>query len=525
MTPRALILGVLAALFAAAPAHADGLAGRPGELYSFGAGARALGMGSGHTAVVQDVTSIYYNPAGLGLLPGREVTFLRAQLFGGASYDYIAYAQSKKKRLGGWGLELIRLGVGGAGGRDEFNNETGDFDYSEMSLGFATGWRGLFHPKMSLGLKGKMLRRSLGSSSDQLIGLDLGLQYGPWLEERLMLGAIVQNAVSLSMGDTDDKLGLVVRAGAAYHVSGPLSLAADISQSGEFRLGTEYSFGIASLRVGMMDKQLSFGGGLKLRKKYSLDLALVNHPTFGMSQRFSVGYRFGSALPKKGARKPAKMAHFADEYLKNAQAELRKRNYLRASRDLDTALGIDPKIGGGEWKIKARRLRKFVKAIELSAHADDQEEFKEEVREAYIAYQSVEAYLANEEDRAALLAHAALGTAPKSPTYRRLLETMTRLTGRSKEREQIREPGRLAALKMQQAVTAIYGRRFAVAAELLRQALWLDPNDGLAWTRLGSAYFAMGDQTRAKAAWDQALRLNPGDAKLRGFMRKAGMTP
>lgn len=525
MTPRAILFAVLAALLAPAPARAGGLAGRPGEIYSFGAGARALGMGSGHTAVVQDVTSLYYNPAGLGLLPGREVIFLRAQLFEGASYDYIAYAQSKKSRLGGWGLELIRLGTGGADGRDEFNNETGDFDYSEMSLGFATGWRGLFHPKMSLGIKGKMLRRSLGGSSDQLIGVDLGLQYGPWLGERLMLGAIVQNAVSFNMGDTDDKLGLIVRAGAAYHVAGPLSLAVDISQSGEFRIGTEYSFGIASVRAGMMDQQLSFGGGLRLKKKYSLDLALVNHPTLGMSQRFSLGYRFRSAVPKKGARKPERMARFADEYLKNAQAELLKRNYLRASRDLDTALGIDPKIGGGEWKIKARRLRRFVKAIELTAHEDDQNEFKEEAREAYIAYQSVDAYLSNEEDRAALLAHAALGTAPKSPTYRRFLEAMTKLTGRRKEREQIRAPGRLSALKMKQAVTAIYSRRFAVAAELLRQALWLNPNDALAWTRLGSAYFAMGDRQRAKAAWNQASRLNPSDAKLRRFMRKVGMLP
>jgi hypothetical protein len=38
-----------------------------------GVGARPLGMGQAFTAVSDDVTSIYWNPAGLGFLKDKEV--------------------------------------------------------------------------------------------------------------------------------------------------------------------------------------------------------------------------------------------------------------------------------------------------------------------------------------------------------------------------------------------------------------------------------------------------------------------
>lgn len=500
-----------------------GVGGQPGEIFSFGAGARALAMGSAHTAAVTDATALYYNPAGLGLLPGREVSFMRAQLFGDASYDYIAYAQNKKKRAGGWGFEIIRLGAPGAEGRDEFNNESGGFDYSETALSVAHGYRGVLHPKMSAGVKFKMLQRSLAGKSDRMLGADFGLQYGPLAGDKLTVGLVATNAVGLVQGETDDKLPPILRLGAYYKLLGPLGIAADLSSEGDMRIGTEYAFGVTSLRVGMDDKALSFGGGLKLRQKYLFDLALVNHPTLGMSQRISIGYKFSNAVPRPGETKSQKQTNYAREYLNNAQTELKKRNYLRASKDLDTALGIDAKIEDGQWNARAARLRKLVKAMDLGVNEEDVEELAKDGRAPLIAQQAIEAYLAGEEDRAVLLAHAALGTEERVPAYRRLLDGMTHLTGRKIDRDQILPTGRLAALKMKEGVEAVYTRRFAQAAEFLREALWLDPNNALGWTRLGSAYFALGDKARAKAAWAKALEINPADEALRAFMSQQGI--
>ncbi len=516
----------LAAAFAAGlalPARAA-QSGRPGELFQFGAGARGLAMGSAHTALVNDVTAVYYNPAGLGLLPAREVAFMRANLFGGASYDYIGYAQNKKKRAGGWGVEVIRLGASGSDGRDEFNQKTGGFAWSETAFGLAHGWRGVFHPGLSIGLKGKMLNRTLGSSSDRLIGVDFGAQFGPMASGRLTLGAVIQNAFGLTQGDTSDKLEPVIRAGAAYRVVGPLTVAGDLSADGELRIGTEYAWGIGALRVGMEDRQIAFGGGLLLRSKYRFDLALVNHPTLGMSQRLSIGYKFGPRQELAAGKSP-KMQAFATEYLANGQAELQKREYVKASADLETALGIDPNAGDGSWKDRAGRLKRLVKAMELDTRAEDQEAFRLDSPAALMAFTVVSAYLDGDEDRAMLLAHATAGTVNRHGGYRRLLDSMAQLTGRKVDRDSIIPPARLTALRMKQGVDAVYQRRFPAAAEALRDALWLEPGNAMAWTRLGSAYFAMGDKSRAGVAWKKALEINPADEKLKAFMAAQGMEP
>src|SRR5471032_2639582 len=51
------------------------------EVLKFGVGARAIGMGEAYTAQADDVSSLYWNPAGLALMRERQASFMYDQLY------------------------------------------------------------------------------------------------------------------------------------------------------------------------------------------------------------------------------------------------------------------------------------------------------------------------------------------------------------------------------------------------------------------------------------------------------------
>src|SRR5512144_2492960 len=77
---------VLAALLAT-PAAATKYAA---EFLKAPVGPRAIGMGGAFTAVADDATAPYWNPAGMVYLPYREVVAMHAEKFGNlANHDYL----------------------------------------------------------------------------------------------------------------------------------------------------------------------------------------------------------------------------------------------------------------------------------------------------------------------------------------------------------------------------------------------------------------------------------------------------
>ena len=78
---------VLACLLAAPAAHATKWAG---EFLKLPVGARAVGMGGAFTAVADDATAPWWNPAGMVYLPYREVLPQHAEKFGRlVNHDYL----------------------------------------------------------------------------------------------------------------------------------------------------------------------------------------------------------------------------------------------------------------------------------------------------------------------------------------------------------------------------------------------------------------------------------------------------
>ncbi len=111
---QAMLVTVLAAVFLPGPAAATKYAG---SFMENGGGARALGMGGAFTAVANDPSATFWNPAGLASMPDRELLLMHSERFGDLiDRDFIAYTQPVNWSLfggpsAGIGVSVIRLGI------------------------------------------------------------------------------------------------------------------------------------------------------------------------------------------------------------------------------------------------------------------------------------------------------------------------------------------------------------------------------------------------------------------------------
>lgn len=510
-------LASLAAMLCLAPgAYPE--AGSPGSIFDFGAGARPLGMGGAYSGMVKDASSLYYNPAGLSMMSSRNVSFMHATLFEGMSYDYLGYAQNYGRFPGGWGAQMLRLSAGNADGRDENNQPTGGFSYSETAFAVGTGVHGLFLPSLSLGASMKVLNRSLADETNRLMGFDIGAQYGPVVTDKLTLAVVLRNIGGFAVGDTADKLPVGFKLGGAYSLGPNISISADLSSDGTFQFGTEYGIGPGAVRLGYDRSSFSFGAGMKVMKAYQLDYAMLKHPVLGLSNRISLGYFFG------GVAAPPKVRVYAGEYIKKAENGIMNRDYFVAYEDVNMSIGMDSAVRKGPWGEKYRRLGGVVTGLKLKEMPDRQKLLKADTPQAVESGRAIEAYLEGNNDKSALLAHSALGYQPGNAFFSEFLSVMGGLTHTEIKTDEILPRGALSNEKLRKADENFQMLDYAKAAKECEQVLLIDENNELAWTRLGSSYFALGDLQRSRQAFLRALQINPNNPSVRDFMLLQGWT-
>ncbi len=84
------------------------------DFLSVGGGARALGMGSSYVSMSGDVTSGYWNPAGLAQVSELQMAFMHSERFSGiVGYDYGAVALPLRHSKGTLAFSFYRQGVDG----------------------------------------------------------------------------------------------------------------------------------------------------------------------------------------------------------------------------------------------------------------------------------------------------------------------------------------------------------------------------------------------------------------------------
>ena len=161
------------------------------EFLSIGVGARALGMSNAYITSTNDVTSGYWNPAGLlGIKNNLQVGLMHSEYFAGiAKYDYGAVA-TRLDSSTAMGFTLIRFAVDDIPNTTELIDANGNVDYDRITSFSAADYAFLFSYAKKLKMEGlnvggnvKVIRRKVGDFAGAWgFGLDAGAQYekGKW---------------------------------------------------------------------------------------------------------------------------------------------------------------------------------------------------------------------------------------------------------------------------------------------------------------------------------------------------------
>ncbi len=156
------------------------------EFLSIGVGARALAMSNAYVTSVNDVTSSYWNPAGLlGIKNNIQIGLMHSEYFAGiAKYDYVGISKIIDSSST-MAVSLIRFGVDNIPNTTELVDANGNVNYDRITTFSAADYAFLFSYAKKTQIQGlrwggnaKVIRRKLGDFAGAWgFGLDAAMQY------------------------------------------------------------------------------------------------------------------------------------------------------------------------------------------------------------------------------------------------------------------------------------------------------------------------------------------------------------
>ncbi|MDE0485102.1 MAG: PorV/PorQ family protein [Candidatus Poribacteria bacterium] len=308
------------------------------DFLTFGTGARPLGMGNAFTAIADEASTTYYNPAGIAQLTHHEFNFMHATLADLAAYDVASYIYPFSPKTT-FGISWLRVGVDDipitgipvssrAIGPNNRPYVLGTFSNTSNAF-LLSGARHLTTlPRdisIHLGASLKLIyiaayrnTNAIGGGSDLGIlaktdedkstAFSMGIVASDFFTTKLYWNTPPENE-----GESPHTETLLPRfkIGVAYHqklaiFSSKLTLAADVDTRNdyEFHTGAEYIlFDLLALRCGFDGRNgtsramyFTAGAGLQLRfvtgAAFHVDYAYQRQPDLGISNRLSLRVRF-----------------------------------------------------------------------------------------------------------------------------------------------------------------------------------------------------------------------------------------
>jgi hypothetical protein len=304
-----------------------------GEFLTLGAGGRGLGMGGAYSALTNDVTAGYWNPAGLTYIEYPQIMLMHAEQFEGVvKYDYGSFAMpfGANRSLG---IGLIRVGVDDIwvtkltnpqlklgdtyvdeDGVTRVNTAQRDYSISDAEYALFLSYALQKSQKWSWGANVKIVHKNIGANSAWGLGFDLATLFKP--VGNLQVGLNLQDITTTVLAWDSGAREIIIptlKAGLAYpfHFAGLRGYMApaldfDIRFEGrdyasqfatgpvsvDSHLGWEYQYrDLFALRLGSDVGRFTAGAGLILQR-FQFDYAFLSHDDLGNSHRVSARFSF-----------------------------------------------------------------------------------------------------------------------------------------------------------------------------------------------------------------------------------------
>jgi len=254
-------------------------------------GPRAIGMGGAFSALADDASALFWNPAGLARVGHQEVAGSYANLYDTGVHDNLVSF-------------VLPLSTNRAAGADWYHSGFDDgvlgFSENRVTLGAAVKLR----PWLWAGAGGKLLTRGttldgLSITSGRGFGLDLGLLASP--VDRLRLGLVGQDLTGTSLrspdGEKERAYPRNLRLAAAYSWSNLGTAALDVDDRWHFGVeATPHPLvalrgGVEKDRRGIEAATWSMGLGIKVGVLH-VDWARTLPPTLAATDHFSLSMQF-----------------------------------------------------------------------------------------------------------------------------------------------------------------------------------------------------------------------------------------
>jgi hypothetical protein len=187
--------------------------GSGAQFLKIGVGARAMGMGGAFSGLADDISALYWNPAGIAGLKGVNIGFEYNQWFADMKHSFvgIAFPLSQDYRIG---ISILMLDAGSIGITTVTEPEGTGSSYTVSDIAVGATIAGQLTEQFSFGITIKYVQNTIFDMTAGALAVDAGTMYDLGLDG-LRLGLGISNLGGESSFDGQSLSVLVDRPGDA----------------------------------------------------------------------------------------------------------------------------------------------------------------------------------------------------------------------------------------------------------------------------------------------------------------------